>query len=271
MKKYRILFVMLFSLILTSCAGDENISQNEEGIDKSQGPSEVEEEEGETGGESSDVEIKIVDGIKYGPNFLVFEPEITKSDLGEWKYRKKGDAEYFDNTTLAPINEDYLEFEGNSSGGGSPKSPIEIVFTCPKTAKYNLVGRLLQNFPVGESFHDDHSNDIWIQLKGDFTSATSFSTEQLKVPQKYFGRGVNGSLPRSLGVMTTLEIDHVKGLASYNLIKDEEYTLIISGRSKNACIDYLSFYDSSLGLQQLLGYKKDPAVELDEIYLPTIN
>ncbi|MGY6648178.1 hypothetical protein [Wenyingzhuangia sp. IMCC45574] len=261
-------FLVVFTLILASCSENDPIDTENPIVSENDEVQEEEKEEPEEDKVVIGEGTVIVDGIKYGPDYLVFEPQITKSDLGKWVLRKKGESEYFDQTTTPAVNDDYLEFEGNGTASGPPGSPLVFKFVCPKTGKYNLVGRLLQHFPIGEKFHDDHSNDIWGKLAGNFTSATSFTTDELKSFAKFYGRGKNWTLPRTMGAMTGLEIHHDKGPASYNLIKGEEYTFTIAGRSKNACIDYLMFYHTSLGLQQFLKYKTDPAEEVDAKYRP---
>ncbi|WP_299547468.1 hypothetical protein [Seonamhaeicola sp.] len=266
MKLTRLFFLSL-CLIIYSCSSskddldpsDYQLPDNEEeqnAGDNGTGTGE------ETGG-TNETETTTVDGIKIGSNYVVFEPEVTKSDLGLWVVRKKGDPDYYpdsDNfrTTegdIAALNDAYLEFTGNNLNGGQPKSPLKYTFTCPKTAKYRLTMRMLQPLekctPGTEHCTDagfekgDKRNDLWFKLEGDFTTASAFPTEELKKNHKFWGRGVRkwGSIHKMEG-----HIDGVKkhAVVAVNLKKDEEYTLTISGRAQGCSIDYIIFYERSL-------------------------
>ncbi|GAB1858058.1 hypothetical protein MHTCC0001_28950 [Flavobacteriaceae bacterium MHTCC 0001] len=261
--------------------GDDNNNNN----DGSDGDS-------NEGDDNNDNTTSTVDGIKIGPNYVVFEPEVTSSDLGLWVVRQKGEANYYpesDNFSasegdIAAINDAYLEFTGNNLNGGQPKSPLTYTFTCPKTAKYRLTMRMLQPLEVctpgsahctdGGFEKGDKRNDLWIKLDGDFTTACAYPTEELKKDHKFWGRGV-----RKWGSLHKLE-GHVNGnrtLAKvvYNLKKDEKYTLTLSGRAQGCSIDYVLFYEESMGNAEnhdfAIDNHTDLAAELPEFLRPDIT
>ncbi|WP_109831099.1 hypothetical protein [Reichenbachiella versicolor] len=264
--------ILSLTIVTSSCDTaedklDEATQNGEEGEGNSEDDSSSEDENGESSG--NDEDDSKASSIKYGEDFIVFEPQVTDSELGNWVYRKKGDPEYFDGSPLAPINDDYFEFEGNKSRGGKEDSPLVFKFTAPKSGNFYFAARLLQNFEEGD--HDDYCNDIYVKMEGDFTSATDFTTDQLKIFHKFYGRGNNKPLAnRALGTMRNLEIKGKHALAIYNFKEGEEYTLTIAGRSKNACIDYFLFHHESLKLNRNISKvkKADMAEVLPEEYRP---
>lgn len=262
--KLKLLALLLLSLcfIMFSCSNDKEETFNKEDyqIVKEEPGGEEEEEEEETGETT-----KTVDGIKYGADFVLFEPEVTKSDLGLWVKRTPTDSKYYVGSGIEAINKGYLEFTGNNLNGGSAKSPIEFKFTCPKDGKYRMVMRMYQPLLDGEA--GDKRNDVWVKLTGDYTTACVYPTEELKKNHKFWGRGV-----RKWGSAHNLEghVDGVKKLNKvvYNLKKDEEYTFTISGRAQGCSLDYILFYDESLGLS--VAIHDDIAATLPELYRPDI-
>lgn len=187
----------------------------------------------------------IVDGIKIGENYIVFEPEVTQSDLDLWVKRVPGDSEYHivANDEIDAINDNYLEFTGNNLNSGPPTSPLSYTFTCPKTGEYRLAMRMYQNLEDDEE--DDKRNDVWIKLEGDFTTACVYPTNTLKTNHKFWGRGV-----RKWGSTHNLEgeVDGERTLSKvvYNLTEGKTYTFTMSGRAQGCSIDYILFYEESL-------------------------
>jgi len=116
--------------------------------------------------------------IKYGENFIVFEPDITNSNLDLWTRRVPGDTKYHLGTGIEAINKGYLEFTGNNKNSGPPTSPLKYKFKCPKDGKYRLLMRMFQPLKDGEP--EDKRNDVFIKLIGDFTTACKYPTEDLK-------------------------------------------------------------------------------------------
>ncbi len=205
------------------------------------------------------------DGVKYGDNFIVFEPQITTSDLGLWKKRVPEDSKYHVGTGIEAINRNYLEFTGNNLNSGPPTSPLEYNFKCPKSGKYRLVMRMYQ--PLAEGEAGDKRNDVWIKLAGDFTTACVYPTEELKKNHKFWGRGV-----RKWGSTYNLEghVNGVKKLAKvvYNLKEGEIYTFTMSGRAQGCSLDYILLYEESLNFN--IVQHTDLAEELPELYRPDV-
>ncbi len=282
MKLLRLFLVLIFIVNFSCSSSDDqsNTKEKEEAVDTPDDKEDdstdddTDDDDGDTGGDtdggdSGDEQSSdegLTEGIKYGDNFLVFEPEITTSDLGLWVKRKAGDEKYHVGTTIEAINKGYLEFTGNNKNSGPPTSPIEYTFKCPKTAKYRIVMRMYQPLLDGEP--EDKRNDLWIRLKGDFTTACAYPTETLEKDHKLWGRGV-----RKWGSAHKMDA-HVNGnkvLAKvvYNLKKDEVYTLTLSGRAQGCSIDYVLLYEESLGFN--IPNHTDIADELPELYRPNIN
>jgi len=198
--------------------------------------------------------------IKYGPDYFVFEAEDTDSPLDLWVLREPGDPLYYVGTgnEIEAINQTYIEFTGNNLNGGSPKSPLTYTFTCPKTATYRILMRMYQ--PLAPNEAGDKRNDVWIKLAGNYTSANVYPQSILESDHKFWGRGV-----RKWGTCYNLEA-HVNGVKTqravlYNLIEGEQYTFTMSGRAQGCSIDYILFYENSLGLvvnNQDLAANNDP-------------
>jgi hypothetical protein len=257
--KFAVLMLSVLLMNLSSCGS----SDDEQFIPPPPIDNSEEEKEEEEGDENSDVTTTI-DGFKYGSNFIVFEPEVTKSSLGLWKKRVPADAEYHVGDMEA-INKGYMEFTGNNMNGGAANSPLEYTFTAPETAKYRLAMRMYQ--PLADGELGDKRNDVWVKLAGDFTTACVYPTEELKKNHKFWGRGV-----RKWGSMHKLEghVDGVKKMnfVHYNLKKDESYTLTISGRAQGCSIDYILLYDDSANYK--IDIHDDPAVKLPAKFLPDV-
>ncbi len=203
--------------------------------------------------------------VTTGDNYVVFEAESTNSDLGNWELITSNDPRYRDQDEVLPINGTHLEFTGNNTSSGPADSPLEYTFKSPSTGIYRLTMRLYQRLVNGDE--EDKSNDVFIRMKGNFTSATEdYATEDLKTDLKFFGRGVS-----EWGTSTSGDggSKHKKSAILYNFIEGEEYTFTMSGRSQNANIDYILFFDTSLSIK--VQGKKDLAAENPEDYRPDFS
>ena len=272
MKLLKLLLLSIFVITLScSSSNDEPDSSgietpNTDGETGGEGEQEEEEEENNEQGQ-----VITVDGIKIGPNYVVFEPEVTKSDLGLWVKRIPSDSKYHvvSEDEIDAINKGYLEFTGNDKNSGPATSPLKYTFKCPKSAKYRIVMRMLQPLKDGEE--GDKRNDVYIKLAGNFTSACKYPVERLKKNTKFWGRGV-----RKWGSIFKLEahVDEkvVKDKVVYNLTKDEEYTLTISGRAQGCSIDYILFYEESLSETENFNIAQhvDLAADLPEYLKPDV-
>lgn len=257
-----LLLCVLAIMYACSSSSEDGINPDDYRLDEEEQIDEQETDEPE-----EETEPVTVDGIKIGPNYIVFEPEVTKSDLGLWVLRKKGETGYYPDTDsfkttegeVPALNNTYLEFTGNNLNGGEAKSPLKYSFICPKTAKYRLTMRMLQSLEkcaVGTNHcandgyeKGDKRNDLWFKIEGDFTSASTFPTEEIKKNHKFWGRGV-----RKWGSIHKME-GHINGVSKHadvivNFKEGEEYTLTISGRAQGCSIDYILFYEKDLETKQ---------------------
>ncbi|KXX69287.1 Ig-like domain-containing protein [Flammeovirga sp. SJP92] len=194
--------------------------------------------------------------IHYGEDFIAFEAEDTSSPLGTWKLRTPEDPLYYKGDGIEALNQTYIEFRG---AWASKESPLTYKFKCPKTGDYRMLMRLYQ--PLEEGEKGDKKNDMFVRLEGNYTSATTKPKSELEKDHKFWGRGV-----RVWGTCHSLEIgSHAH--ATYGLIEGEEYTLVMSGRSAGASIDYILFYldnpPKSISNQDL-------AVQFPEEYRPFV-
>ena len=159
---------------------------------------------------------------------IAIEAESTSSRKGSWK--KKSDVADFSGTC-------HLEFTGNKSISGPPKSPLKYYFQVSKPGKYRLTIRARKRL---ESKRQDISNDCYVALKGDFASGGGAPLKVLKNDTKMFGGDAD-----KWGWTNQLDFDHKKADAIYELKEDEVYELTISGRSKNFNIDrFLLIHES---------------------------
>ena len=176
--------------------------------------------------------------VKVGKDFISFEADATKSDLGNWVVRRKGDAKYDQISSKIEANKGtYIEYTTGKNDGFGIKpntDPLAYKFTPKTSGKYTLTGRMAQQLKQdGGTAKWDQCNDIYIKMEGDFTSGSKASLDQLRNWNKFYGRGFN-----SWGSFVQIDIHHAKYKAVYNLKAGQEYTFYISARSKGVCIDY---------------------------------
>ncbi|MEX2213849.1 MAG: hypothetical protein WD768_06965 [Phycisphaeraceae bacterium] len=166
---------------------------------------------------------------------VIMEAEDTPSKLGDWV--KKKDVKGFG-------GECHLEFTGNKPETGPAKSPLKYAFKVTQAGKYSLLIRAHKRL---ESERQDISNDCYVALEGDFTSGGAAPLEVLKKDTKLFGGDAKG-----WGWATTLDVDHKKYPAVYELKAGKTYILTLSGRSKNFNIDTIYFAHESLDAKKVM-------------------
>lgn len=135
--------------------------------------------------------ISAKDGITKGKRgVVVIESESTTSELGNWvlktsvkKYTGKG----------------HLEFTGNKPMSGKPDSPLIYKFTVDREADYKIYIRGYKRLlgDDGKKAADDHCNDCFVRLEGNYESASDISKDILESDQKFFIHGK--SHPMGLG------------------------------------------------------------------------
>ncbi|MFK7852219.1 MAG: hypothetical protein AB8D78_14680 [Akkermansiaceae bacterium] len=155
---------------------------------------------------------------------VAMEAESTDSRLGKWK--KKQDVEDF-------RGECHLEFTGNKTENGPPKSPLKYSFRIHKGGVYRLTLRARKRL---ETAREDISNDCYVAVDGDFEAGGGAPLKVLKEDTKMFG-----GKPTSWGWCDLLDVKHNKFPALYRFKEGEVYELTISGRSKNFNLDRIIF------------------------------
>lgn len=198
--------------------------------------------------------------VTIGENFIVFDAEATESPLDKWELITEEDDRYYDNDPIKPLSGTHLEFTGNDHNSGPPTSPLKYKFIAPKTGTYRLTMRMYQRL---DGQPEDKCNDVYIRMTGNFTSGnSSYTTADLKSNMKFWGRGIN----KWGNILNGENSSHVKQAVMYNLIEGEEYSFFMSGRAQRTNIDYILFFETSLGLS--VQYNVDLASTTDEKYHP---
>ena len=173
--------------------------------------------------------------VQEKDGLVIMEAESTPSKLGDWG--KKNDVKGFG-------GECHLEFTGNKAESGPPRSPLLYAFKVSKAGKYSLLIRAHKRL---ESKRQDISNDCYVALQGEFTSGGTAPLEVLKKDTKLFGGDA-----KAWGWATTLDVNHKKYPAVYELKPGKTYILTISGRSKNFNIDAILLAHESLDAKKVM-------------------
>jgi hypothetical protein len=170
---------------------------------------------------------------------ILIEAENTNSDLQQWILIQKADKNYVNGAS----NNTYLEFMGNEPITGKPNSPLEYIFTAPKTTNFQL---MLMTSKRLEGVQSDWCNDAFVKLSGDFESASNLKKEDLEKDIKILQDGNDQTPELEWHWASTAEKNrHVYEKFSYQLIKGNTYTLTISGRSQRFSIDYIVLFESN--------------------------
>ncbi len=94
---------------------------------------------------------------------VVMEAERTPSSLGtgtdRWESYEPGETNYVHGAT----NASHLEFQGNSSNGGTPKTPLTYTFRIHEAGYYRLHLRARARLDGAE---DDKNNDCYVKVAG---------------------------------------------------------------------------------------------------------
>lgn len=190
------------------------------------------------------------DNITAGKRgIVVIESESTSSSLGKWN--KKTDVKNFS-------GECHLEFTGNRPTSGKPTSPLKYKFTVDRDGDYHFYIRGFKRLTddKGVKARNDHCNDCFVRLEGDFESASEISKDVLEEDQKFF---IHGKSHEQWDWAKTLEYRHPKDKKQhgkkppvYKLKKGQTYTLIISGRSQRFNMDKIVFISSKLDQRKTL-------------------
>ncbi|MEO1654643.1 MAG: gliding motility-associated C-terminal domain-containing protein, partial [Bacteroidota bacterium] len=164
---------------------------------------------------------------------VVIEAENTPSDYDLWIL--KTDVEDYKGTG-------HIEFTGNSITNGPPNSPLIYKFRINDGGEYQLILRARKRL---ETDRDDLSNDCYVRVEGDYGPGSNVKDggdarlETLKEDTKLFGGN-----DHSWGIAQKLDVHGGDGKrnAAYTFKAGNEYTLVVSGRSKNFNLDRFMFF-----------------------------
>jgi len=174
--------------------------------------------------------------------YVSIEMESTTSPLGMWKKISQGEQYAMPGASGGT----HLEMTGNTeSGGGGANSPLQYHFKVDVSGKYRLVMRASKRLAGAAG---DLCNDAVVKLAGNFTSANSFTTEQMKSWTKFSG----GEPHPKLGWCFKMDINHIQPYADYNLIAGESYTFSVAGRSQRFCPDFFVFFNLDMYSNELV-------------------
>ncbi|WP_075602883.1 Ig-like domain-containing protein [Saccharicrinis aurantiacus] len=218
-------------------------------------------EGGKIGTASIQVGIADAGETTVGNDFISFEAESTKSDLGKWKLRKPGWAEYIEGTSgVKPLYNTYLEYTGGDENGNASGQDVLVYRFTPKTSGiYFLTGRMAQN-QNGAAW--DKCNDIYVKMAGDFEEAGGATKAELSNWCKLYGRGLE-----DWGCFVKGEPTHNnKAIMKYSFKAGEEYIFSVSGRAQRTCVDYYLFYKQ--GSDVKIAEKLDLATNSPEYMRP---
>ncbi len=183
---------------------------------------------------------------------VVMEAERTPSSLGtgtqRWELYTPGEANYVDDATGGA----HLEFQGNSSNGGDPRTPLTYKFRINQSGYYHLHLRGRARLDGAAS---DKNNDCYVKVVG-LNGATygagpnvggdhmdDANTTLLGNDTKIYG----GS-PTSWGWCNLLDAggSSNKRWPVYNFNAGSTYQLTISGRSIKFNLDRIVFRRSTI-------------------------
>ncbi|MGJ8680560.1 MAG: hypothetical protein ACSHXM_09515 [Paraglaciecola sp.] len=179
------------------------------------------------------------EGYSGDDGLVIMEAENTHSPLDLWIIKQ--DVAGFTGTG-------HLEFTGNKPGSGPAKSPLSYIFKVEQSGFYRLMLKARKRLN-GES--SDKSNDGYVRVDGNYSASPlagdnhrdDAQLEDLKRDVKLFGGDAD-----KWGWAYTLDLGgHLnKRQPIYDFKAGEQYTLTMSGRSKNYNVDKITFFNTEL-------------------------
>ncbi|MEQ8209800.1 MAG: DUF5060 domain-containing protein [Lacipirellulaceae bacterium] len=183
------------------------------------------------------------DGVyQESGGLVIMEMENTTSPLGLWQPQ----------TAYANFTGDgYLQFTGNGTASGPPNSPLEFKFKINQPGLYYLHLRAARDTTNGQP--SDHSNDAYVRVEGNYgagpnagnTHGDDAPLSMLMSDTKFFGGTANSFSWNSGNRLDPGGHDN-KRVAVYDFQAGEEYTLVVSGRSKFFSVDRIMFRHASV-------------------------
>jgi hypothetical protein len=180
---------------------------------------------------------------------VVMEAERTPSSFGtgtdRWELYNPGETNYVSGAT----NEGHIEFQGNSSNGGTPKTPLTYKFKIHQGGYYHLHLRARARLDGAAS---DKNNDCYVKMGG-----ATFGTGPNPGNSHLMDATLNllttdtkmyGASPTTWGWANELDAggSNNKRYPVYNFVAGSTYTLTISGRSIKYNIDRIVLRRSTI-------------------------
>ena len=107
--------------------------------------------------------VGVNDVYQESGGILVMEAERSPSSLGtganRWELYTSGESNYVDGAA----QEAHLEFQGNSSNGDTPQTPLTYRFKINESGYYHLHLRARQRLAGAAA---DKNNDCWVKVNG---------------------------------------------------------------------------------------------------------
>lgn len=181
-----------------------------------------------------------------GSDIVVIEAEATSSDLGKWT--PKSTVEGF-------RGDGYLEFMGNTPISGPADSPLEYPFAVQQDGLYYLHLHCARE-KVGK--RHDLANDAYVRVEGEFDCGPNPGNkhgddaplEMLARDTKFYGGG-DRKFEWAGGNRLDPGGHNNKRVAVYRFKAGEEYTLVVSGRSKLFKLDRIAWRPKHVAVDQL--------------------
>ena len=193
--------------------------------------------------------VGAADVYQESGGILVMEAERTPSPLGtgtdRWEFYTPGETHYVPRAT----GEGHIEFQGNSSNGGTAKTPLTYKFKIHEAGYYHLHLRTRARLDGAEP---DKNNDCYVKVGGaTFGPGPNAGNDHLDdAPLSLLtvNTKMYGASPTGWGWANELDAggSNNKRYPVYNFAAGSTYTLTISGRSTKFNIDRVVFRKSTI-------------------------
>ena len=191
---------------------------------------------------------------------VILEAEETASDLDQWVKKT-------DRLKSPYTGPGYLEFTGNKTSSGPPRSPLEYTFKINNAGFYYIHLHCARETVDGRK---DVANDCYIRVEGDFEAGPKVGKSQgdhapletLQKDTKFFG-GDDNSFTWATGNRLDLGGHKNKRVALYRFKAGSTYKLVVSGRSQKYKLNRIVFRHESVNskLAQDLRLPNSPQIE----------
>src|SRR5688572_7060445 len=196
--------------------------------------------------------VGVNDVYQESGGILVMEAERTPSSLGtgtdRWEMYTPGEANYVDGAT----QEAHLEFQGNGSDGGDPKTPLTYRFKINESGYYHLHLRARQRLAGAPA---DKNNDCWVKVNGvngaTFGAGPKVGSEHMddasvSLLTSYQKMYVSSAVTWGWANLLDAGGSSNKRWPVYNFNAGSTYILTIAGRSINFNFDRILFRKATI-------------------------